>query len=135
MAKKVLVVDDDLPILRLLEITLSRAGYEVVKATDGLQGLQMLQEESPDVVLLDIVMPRMDGYEMLRRMRADSSFSDLPVIVLTALDTDAHEGRITDVTAHVTKPVAVDQLLDLVAQVGRTVDAQPGGPSLRASAM
>ena len=85
MPKKVLVVDDDLDLHELVSIALAREGYEVLQAHNALQGLEVLAHDRPDVALLDVMMPGMDGLEMLSRMRQDHQ--DLPVIIMTAVTT------------------------------------------------
>ena len=81
-AKTVLVIDDDPRMLRLVEINLEREGYNVILAIDGVVGISLLKETKPDLVLLDIMMPEPDGYEVLKRIRQESN---VPVIMLTAI--------------------------------------------------
>jgi DNA-binding response OmpR family regulator len=90
--KKLLVIDDDPHLCRLLEVIFSRLGATVVAAHDGSQGLKMVQQEKPDLIILDIRMPHMDGWEVCRQTR---ELSSAPVILLTALHSPA------DVTAAV----------------------------------
>ena len=80
----VLVADDDRDILDLLAFRLGRAGYEVVSASDGEEALRLAVECKPDLAVLDVMMPKLDGYEVTRRMRADESTKRIPVILLTA---------------------------------------------------
>ena len=80
----VLVADDDRDILDLLAFRLGRAGYEVVSASDGEEALRLAVERKPDLAVLDVMMPKLDGYEVTRRMRADESTKRIPVILLTA---------------------------------------------------
>lgn len=84
MPEKILLVDDDMDTLRLVELMLQRQGYEVRAASSGPQALQMIQNEQPDLILLDIMMPDMDGYEVARRVRADAATADLPIIMFSA---------------------------------------------------
>ncbi len=84
-AKKVLIIEDDRPILKALETKFSQEGFEVLIATNGKEGLQVLAKESPDIILLDVVMPQMDGIEFLEEMHADKKTSSTPVLVLTNL--------------------------------------------------
>jgi two-component system, OmpR family, alkaline phosphatase synthesis response regulator PhoP len=125
MLKKILVVDDEIPILRLLEINFSRAGYEVITALDGAEGLDKLNAEKPDIVVLDIIMPVMDGYEMLTQMRSDPRWSDIPVVILTAKaqDADSYESLRSGATTFITKPVVVSDLITLVKRVLALADA------------
>lgn len=84
MAEKILLIDDDLDTLRLVGLMLQRQGYEVRAASSGLQALTMVKSDLPDLILLDIMMPEMDGYEVARRLRADSATADIPIIMFTA---------------------------------------------------
>ncbi|MGH7332847.1 MAG: PP2C family protein-serine/threonine phosphatase [Candidatus Rokuibacteriota bacterium] len=81
---RVLVVDDEVDISTILTLTLRRAGFQVTAASDGIDGLRKLAEHTPDLVVLDVMMPHLDGLEMLRRIRAEPATSALPVIMLTA---------------------------------------------------
>jgi DNA-binding response OmpR family regulator len=83
MPIKVLTIDDDLAMTELISLLLKTYGYEVLVANNGEMGLKMIREESPDLVLLDLMMPGMDGWEVCRTTR---SFSDVPIIILSALD-------------------------------------------------
>ena len=83
-AKKILVCDDDPLLVDLLEYRLTSRGYQVIVAEDGGKALRRLQEVRPDAILLDAMMPVIDGYEVLRQIREDASTADIPVIMLTA---------------------------------------------------
>ena len=80
--KSILVIDDDPSILKLMEITLEREGYDVILAIGGVVGISLLKETKPDLVLLDIMMPELNGYEVLGRIRRESN---VPVIMMTAV--------------------------------------------------
>ncbi len=84
MAEKILIVDDDLDTLRLVGLMLQRQGYQISAATNGQQGLEKAFEEDPDLILLDVMMPDMDGYEVTRRLRQNPSTSETPVLMFTA---------------------------------------------------
>jgi len=84
MPEKVLLVDDDLDTLRLVGLMLQRQGYEILQASNGLQALELAVNESPDLILLDVMMPDMDGYEVARRLRANPATTHLPIIMFTA---------------------------------------------------
>ena len=109
----VLAVDDVLLILLLVEKMLSRYKFRVKKANSGSEALEMIKEELPSVVLLDLLMPNMDGYEVLARLRADSQTKDLPVIILTALNSDADiiRGFKAGANDFITKPIIMDTLV------------------------
>ena len=82
--KKILVVDDEPDILALVTARLVKAGYQVAVASDGLEGLDKAEKERPDLILVDISMPRMNGFQMVQFIRADASLQEIPVIVITA---------------------------------------------------
>lgn len=84
MPENILLVDDDNDTLRLVGLMLQRQGYEVRLAASGQKALEMVQSEKPDLILLDIMMPEMDGYEVARRLRADPSTTEIPIIMFTA---------------------------------------------------
>src|SRR3989338_8773747 len=86
---KILVVEDESFLLDLYETKLEQAGYEVVKASNGSQGLSLARLEKPNLVLLDILMPEVDGYEMLRRLKADAKTKNIPVIIFSNLSRKA----------------------------------------------
>lgn len=83
--KKILIVEDEVAVLKLLTDRLSKEGFEVIQAKDGKEGLEKALSETPDLILLDILMPVMDGMEMLERLRNSSVGANIPVIVLTNL--------------------------------------------------
>jgi DNA-binding response OmpR family regulator len=109
MATKILIVDDAPELTQLLKLALSRDGYQVEAANDGLEGLRKAYDLRPDLILLDIMMPGMSGMEMLARFR---EFSDVPVIMLTALDkTNVKiDGLNIGADDYVTKPFDTDEL-------------------------
>jgi CheY-like chemotaxis protein len=84
MSEKILIIDDDLDTLRLVGLMLQRQGYQISAATNGQQGLEKAFEEDPDLVLLDIMMPDMDGYEVTRRLRQNPSTLETPILMFTA---------------------------------------------------
>jgi pilus assembly protein CpaE len=84
MAEKILIVDDDLDTLRLVGLMLQRQGYDIVAATNGEQGLTRAFEEKPDLILLDVMMPDMDGYEVTRRLRKNPATTSIPILMFTA---------------------------------------------------
>jgi two-component system chemotaxis sensor kinase CheA len=89
----VLVVDDSLTTRSLEKNILETAGYRVVTATDGVEALEILATARPDLAIVDVQMPRMDGFELTRRIRAHPDYGDLPVILLTSLNTQADVAR------------------------------------------
>ncbi|MBR1736016.1 MAG: response regulator transcription factor [Firmicutes bacterium] len=110
MAKKILVVDDEQSIVNIIAYNLKKEGYEVICAEDGEQGYEAAQSEDPDLILLDIMMPKMDGYEVCRKIREKS---DVPIIMLTARadEVDKVMGLETGADDYVTKPFGVRELM------------------------
>jgi chemosensory pili system protein ChpA (sensor histidine kinase/response regulator) len=113
----VLVVDDSITVRRVTQRLLQREGYRVTLAADGLQALERLQQERPTVVLSDIEMPRMDGFDLVRNIRNDPRLSDLPVIMITSRIAEKHRehARELGVDHYLGKPYSEDELLALVA--------------------
>src|SRR3990172_11803439 len=82
--RKILVVDDERHIVRLIQVNLERAGYQVVTAFDGRDALKKVEAEKPDLVVLDVMMPHLDGFEVLKRLQANPATREIPVVMLTA---------------------------------------------------
>jgi len=112
----VLVVDDSITVRRVTQRLLKREGYRVALAADGLQALEQLQLEKPAVVLADIEMPRMDGFDLVRNIRADDLLKDLPVIMITSRIAEKHReyARALGVNHYLGKPYPEDELIALV---------------------
>jgi DNA-binding response OmpR family regulator len=88
--KTILIVEDDIPVLKVLHDKFTREGYRVLQARDGEDGLKTALNEHPDLILLDIIIPKMDGLTMMKKLRAENSFGkSVPVIILSNLDPDA----------------------------------------------
>ncbi|MBM4463272.1 MAG: response regulator transcription factor [Chloroflexi bacterium] len=115
---RILVVDDEVTILRFMRANLEASGYQVLTAGDGLEALQIFEKELPDLVILDLRMPKMDGFEVCRRIR---EFSQIPIIVLTALENVDDKVKCFDLGAddYITKPFGRDELLARVKAVLR----------------
>ena len=118
MAYKILVVDDEPTIVRLMEFILARQGHEMIVAVNGEEALEKIKSQQPDLVLLDIMMPRIDGYEVAQRLRADPATASLPIIMLSAKaqDEDIRKGVEVGVDEYVTKPFTPDHLVQVVAK-------------------
>ena len=116
MAYKILVVDDEPTIVRLMEFILARQGHEMLVAVNGEEALEKIQAHKPDLVLLDIMMPRIDGYEVARQVRANEETSGLPIIMLSAKaqEEDIRKGMEVGVNEYITKPFSPDQLVRVV---------------------
>jgi DNA-binding response OmpR family regulator len=127
---RILVVDDNRSVVRIIQVLLQKESFEVLTAFDGLEGLQKAQEEKPDLIILDIVMPRMDGYEVCRLLQDDPDTAVIPVLILTvkgqvddpdlddrALETGIRErmdGYEAGAIEFLSKPIKAKELLDRV---------------------
>jgi chemosensory pili system protein ChpA (sensor histidine kinase/response regulator) len=114
----VLVVDDSLTVRRVTQRLLAREGYRVVLAKDGMEALERLAEERPRIVLSDIEMPRMDGFDLVRNIRNDAALRDLPVIMITSRIAQKHRDYAAElgVDHYLGKPYAEEDLLALIAR-------------------
>jgi CheY-like chemotaxis protein len=116
MAAHILVVDDDSIVRELLRLHLSAAGYEVDVADDAIVAGYLVLRTPPDLIVCDVNMPHMDGFEFIAALKADKSIPDIPVIFLTSFEEGDHRGKELGVVGYLTKPVRADRLLALVAQ-------------------
>ena len=107
-----LVADDDEDILALVQLRLSRSGFEVIVARDGQEALQLAQDRHPDLAVLDWMMPKATGLEVLRAIRADSAMADIPVVLLTARasENDIQEGLDAGAVDYIAKPFSPQEL-------------------------
>jgi len=117
MAKaKILVVDDEIYIVHILDFSLGMEGYEVVTALDGEQALQKVKTEQPDLIVLDIMMPKLDGYETCKQLKSDPATKHIPVILLSAkgLNVDQRLGFDVGADDYITKPFSPRKLVERV---------------------
>jgi DNA-binding response OmpR family regulator len=133
-AKKttILVVDDDVQLLKIVTHNLEAEGYQVLGVRDGAQALQAIEREAPDLVLLDVMLPGMDGFQVLQRVR---EFSAVPIIMITARGRGQDKVKGLDLGAddYLTKPFRVDELLARVRAVLRRAQFRPNGHALGAA--
>jgi DNA-binding response OmpR family regulator len=124
MASKILVVDDDPDILEAVVLILESQGYEVVTARDGIEGLANLKAEQPDLMILDLMMPKMDGFAVCKELQDPrwSKYKDMPILILTSVREEASRRRYEletglelDVDDYVEKPMSPDVLLKRVS--------------------
>ncbi len=117
--KLILIVDDEEHILNSLKIYLSMEGFDVATADRGAKALDLMRENKPSLVLLDVMMPEMDGFEVLEAVRKDEQLKDLPVVMLTAKtqDVDILRGYNEKVSSYMTKPFNLDELVDTINMV------------------
>ncbi|HEU4622085.1 MAG TPA: response regulator, partial [Burkholderiaceae bacterium] len=120
-APVVMVVDDSVTVRRVTQRLLAREGYQVVLAKDGVDALEQLQEFAPDVMLVDIEMPRMDGFDLTRNVRADERFRKIPIVMITSRTADKHRNHALSlgVDVYLGKPYQEDELLEHVGTLCR----------------
>lgn len=119
---KILVVDDENYILHILDFSLGAEGYEVITAEDGEEAVRKAKEERPDLVVLDVMMPKMDGFEACRTIKRDAELATTPVILLSAKarDIDQKQGYEAGADDYITKPFSPGRLVDRVQGLLRT---------------
>jgi twitching motility two-component system response regulator PilG len=117
--KKVLIVDDTKTITSLLQVYLMGMGLEFVEAKDGEDGLKKARELRPDLIISDVRMPVMDGFELCAAVRSDEQLHQTPLVLLTKLTDEAsrEKGRLVGATAFLTKPISSDELREKVSQL------------------
>lgn len=118
MPHTILVVDDEPALLRLMEFVLSKQGHTMLTATNGEEALEKVRAERPDLVVLDIMMPKLDGYHVAEALRADPEVSHIPIIMLSAKaqEEDIERGMEAGVDVYITKPFAPDEFAGIVAE-------------------
>ena len=116
MSKVVLIVEDDPKSMRVVQDLLRAAGYTTVAAIDGEQGVELARVRKPNIILMDLMMPRKDGYSACRAIQADCATRDIPVIMLTSLDFELNKelGRGVGADGYITKPLDRQELLDTI---------------------
>ena len=121
---KILVVDDEIYIVHILDFSLGMEGYEVVTALDGEQALEKMKSERPDLIVLDIMMPKLDGYEVCKSVKGNPDTAHIPVILLSAKGRNVDQKLGFDVGAddYITKPFSPRKLVERINQLlGQTV--------------
>jgi CheY-like chemotaxis protein len=116
MPATILVVDDDETIRELLQLHLRNAGYAVYVAEDAVQAGHLVLRQPPDLIISDVNMPHMDGFEFVAAVRADNSLPYIPVIFLTSEEEGEIRGKELGAVGYVAKPIRADRLLELVAK-------------------
>ena len=116
MAKTILVVDDELDILKVVTFRLKKLGHTILTSVDGQEALDLIRKEKPNLVLLDLAIPTINGYELCKRLRKDDALKDIPIIFLTASQTDRIEAKTKGFTAddYLIKPFEPEELLEKV---------------------
>ena len=110
------MADDEKNIVRLMQMSLERAGYEVITASDGVEALRVIEREVPDLIVMDITMPHMDGMEVLRKLKSDPLFRPIPVILYSVKSQDADIFHATELGAdlYLNKPIDPQELIRCV---------------------
>ncbi len=116
---RLLVVDDDPVIVKLLQVNFEMEGYNVLTANDGVEGLEKARAERPDVVILDIMMPKLDGYQTCTALKSDDSTKGIPVVFLSAKaqQSDIDKGKAAGVADYLTKPFDPNDLIEVVERL------------------
>jgi len=127
MPKKILIVDDEEDIAFSVARRLTASGYEAICAEDGAEGLRRAQTESPDLIILDLMLPKMDGYKVCRLLKFDERYKRIPIIMLSARsqENDITLGRETGADHYMTKPFDSGELLEKIAELLATSAAAP----------
>ena len=121
MSKKILVAEDSPTVLMMIKMTLSQAGYEVISATDGMDALNKARTQKPDLIVLDCILPKLDGYNICRMLKFDAKFKDIPIFMFTARSgaNDKLMGQKTGADEYIPKsnsPEEFDQLVEKINQ-------------------
>ncbi len=129
MAQTVLIIDDEPELLKLLDYNLTKSGYLALSAKDGPAGLEMARKHAPDLVILDVMMPGMDGWEVCKKLRQDPATASIPLIMLTAKAEEADRvlGLELGADDYLTKPFGVRELLARVKALLRRAEVKPEG--------
>ncbi|MFA6358161.1 MAG: response regulator [Candidatus Omnitrophota bacterium] len=119
MAKKILIVDDEPHIVTMLENRIKHAGYEVITAIDGQEGLSKAQKEKPDLIILDLMLPKLDGYKVCRMLKFDGKYKHIPIIMLSARaqEEDKKIGEQVGADGYITKPFEPQVLLGKIKEL------------------
>ena len=117
--KKILVIEDSRLILKIIADELESRGFEVVAVTDGAQGLKETKEARPDLIILDLILPGLSGEQVCKEIRRDEASFDIPVIMLTAKNTEADKiiGRVIGADCYIPKPFEMGNLLNEIARL------------------
>ncbi len=115
MAKKILIVDDEDFFIQPIKMLLERAGYEIHVANDGMSGLTKARLVKPDLIMLDLMLPGMDGYQICRLLKFDEQFRNIPIVIVSAKDTDRDRelGKTSGADQYLTKPINPQELIML----------------------
>lgn len=118
MSKKILVIDDAPSVIQLMEYWLKKAGFEILVAQDGLAGFELAKKKKPDLILLDVMIPKLDGYSVCRLLKMDESYAKIPIILVTAREEqdDKDRGKEVGAEGYLEKPVTEEILLKKIKE-------------------
>ncbi len=111
--KKILIVDDEADIIEILQFVLEAQGYKCITAFDGEEGLKLAKEEKPDLIILDVMMPKINGYKISRLLKFDEKYKNIPILMITARsqEEDRIIGEETGADEYITKPFKVEEVV------------------------
>jgi DNA-binding response OmpR family regulator len=123
-ALKILIVDDEIDLVETLKFRLECKGYEVIEAFDGQEGLQRAQNEKPDLLILDVMLPKMDGYHLCRLLKGDEQFKNIPIIMLTARsqESDKKAGYDQGADVYMPKPFEPKMLMEKIEELAGRIN-------------
>jgi two-component system response regulator VicR len=125
--KRIVYVEDETEMIELTRIVLEREGFEMLGAVGGAEGIEAIKREKPDLVLLDLMMPDVDGWEVYRQMKADKELADIPVIIITARTQSIDKVlglKVAKVADYITKPFGPNDLIESIKRVLAKTDSQ-----------
>jgi DNA-binding response OmpR family regulator len=124
---RVLVVDDEPDLVRVLEFGLRASGYTVESASDGQEGLKKAREIKPDVILLDLMLPKLDGYKVCRLLKFDDRFKHIPIIILSARTQEGDQALALEMGANrfISKPYDFSEILDIIETLLKQASIRP----------
>src|SRR5262252_5547142 len=124
---RILIVDDEADLVSVLEFGLKSAGYEVIWAADGQEGLKMARESKPDLILLDLMLPKLDGYKVCRLLKFDDRFKQIPIIILSARTQEGDQALAMEMGANrfVTKPYEFVEILGYIETLLKSPSVRP----------
>jgi len=119
MAKKILIVDDEVQLVEMIKMRLEASGYEIIFAHDGQDGLDKAKKEKPDLMILDLMLPKIDGYKVCRMLKFDEKYKQIPIILFSARaqDEDKKMGEEVGADAYITKPFDPQALLGKIKEL------------------
>ncbi len=119
MSPRILIVDDEKEMIEMLEMRLKALGYETMAAYDGHEGLEKARSRKPDLIILDLMLPKLDGYQVCRMLKFDVNHKKIPIIMFTARaqDSDKHMGKEVGADAYINKPFEPKVLMDKIKEL------------------